>query len=275
MSFFDWAAKLLSASGIKASAKDIALFKNIHITINIGTKTTTTNEKKTLFIGYPALSEEEKDELLLKDIPQQFKGGTPVLEQNFYESIYKYKEIISINENKDFISYFTGKIPNEDIIILKASIYLKNVLISGGDSNTIKQDIIQKYGTRGKNISNLYTAGYFSSWIKPLYEELSKSSQNPSAAKEKFIKIYQEIVRCSPFAVFIHRSMTPLETKREIENKISHLKKYGIKTLNVHAIGHKNISTVKAVIKKIEKSIKFKKEVEKDGEILVIKLTIE
>jgi hypothetical protein len=275
MNFFDLVAKFLSTGGIKVDAKKVINFEKISIlnNLNIGTKTTTI-DNRTLIIDYSELSEKERRDLLSKQIPQQFKNGIPILEQGFYENVDKYKETVGTDVNKELISYFTGKLPNEDIIVLKASIYLKEVLVAGGDSDSIKQEIIQRYGTRGKNISNLYTAGYFTSWIKPLYEELTKSNSDSMATKKKFCEIYQEIVKYPPFALFIHRSMTPLEIEREIKNKISHLNRYGIKTLNIHAIGHRNIETTNKVIKKLEKSIKFKKEEVKEDAILVIKLMI-
>ncbi|MCX6704774.1 MAG: hypothetical protein NT162_00335, partial [Candidatus Woesebacteria bacterium] len=51
-----------------------------------------------------------------------------------------------------------------------------------------------------------------------------------------------------PFAIFVNRSMSINELKSTIETKIKINKKYGIKSLNIHAIGTDNIQKIKTAL---------------------------
>lgn len=116
--------------------------------------------------------------------------------------------------------------------------------------NTLS-DIIARFGERGKNICNLYTAGYFDSQIKPLYEEVGTSDLL------QFNQIYEQIVTESPYAVFIHAEMSVKNVGETVKQKMEISKKYGIKYLNIHGIGKDNVDKITILIKEFMILISF------------------
>ncbi len=151
-------------------------------------------------------------------------------------------------QHKDMVDYFRGKIPATDIEILRAAIYLKSTLDQKRPVAGIKEDLNYRYGQRGNNISNLYSAGYFESVIKPLYEEMKKL---PDFSLEQFQKTYDKIVTQIPFAVFCNKSMTAEELKQIVIMKVKRNVRYGIRQLNIHGIGRGNADKVLKVVEEL------------------------
>lgn len=254
----------------KFSIKFLNNIKNIKILNLKITKKVIVEDKRTLVLNWRQLSREGKKELS-NQLPFIVKDGGAVLEGEFKDRADDYKKQIDAPEKQELIKYFSDKIPLSDISILKASLYLKSLLESGGETRKIKQEIMIRYGNRGKNISNLCSAGYYETWIKPLYEEMRKL---PEFSKEKFLEVYNEIVNLYPFAVFIHHGMSSEEVEQIITQKIKASRQYGIKTLNIHGIGEENVAKIRKVVEKIEKEIKLKKRIEEEEGIIVVKLTL-
>lgn len=186
----------------------------------------------------------EESALVFNELPKQLEEyGTPVLETDLSESLKSYKNAISKDENKELLQFLKTKLPQDDWAILNAAIYLREVFISGGSVDRIKANIINHYGNRGKNICNLCSAGYFETWIKPLFENFDTLDKEN---KEKTLRIYDMIVMEFPFAVFVNRSMTLNTVKATIREKFALNKTYGIKTLTIHGIGNENINKIEA-----------------------------
>ncbi len=260
---WDWLIKLFP----KLKKLNLEFFKNLTF-IHIGPKIKYT-DKRSLKINFNKLSPKEKKTISNK-LPKLLESGVDILEEKFKETADDYKEKIQSASNQKVLEYFKGKIPDNDISILKASLYLKSVFESDGETKLIKSNIVNRYGVRGRHICNLCTAGYFETWIRPAYEEMSQLS---GFTLGKFLKVYEEIVEFYPFALFVHGRMSEREIKQSIEEKIKIAKKYGIKTLNIHGIGSSNLKKIRKVIDEIEIEDKFDRRVEKEGNVIVIKLT--
>lgn len=185
----------------------------------------------------------------LSVLPSQLKQEIPLLETEFHQTAAKFGNFASQPEYKDLIEYFIDKLPGEDILILKASLYLKWVLSQNMKTDRLKQDIVERYGVRGKNISNLCSAGYFETVIKVLYEEMKR---DPGFTMEKFLRVYEEIIIHYPFAVFIHRHMNAKAVETLIKKKVEDMEKYGIFTLNIHGIGKSNVKRIKKAIRELK-----------------------
>lgn len=151
----------------------------------------------------------------------------------------------SEESNNNILNYFYGKIPSGDYSILRAALFLKSQFDDGKPVDRLKRDIVDKYGERGKNISNLCTAGYFETVIKPLYEEMVKTTDDPST---KFIETYEVIIAQYPFAIFVNKMMSVDELKKVILGKITRNKKYGINYLRIHGIGEDNVRKISQIL---------------------------
>ena len=115
----------------------------------------------------------------------------------------------------------------------------------GVSISDLKRDIIMRFGDRGRNISNLCSAGYFEEFLIPLY----------NSDKENFERIYEDLIANSMLAVFVNSGMDADDIPKELERKILISKKYGFKFIHVHGIGKKNISTIKEFINSKRKDL--------------------
>lgn len=210
----------------------------------------------------------KQKEQLLKSLPKALSEGYEILESKYEEEAEDYSKKISKKKNIELIEYFQGKIPEKDLYALKASIYIKEVFDGGGDIQSLKQGLRNRYGQRGNNISNLYSAGYFETWIKPMYE--NSSSQDIQV----FLETYELIVEDFPFAIFVSRDMSVAEITREIKNKINDCQKYGIETLNIHGIGEENIFNITKAVETLQKEVEFAFDFAKKGRLFVVKVSL-
>lgn len=162
----------------------------------------------------------------------------PVLEQSVSRTL---DDISSNDKYAEQVVFFSGKIPENDLVILKAAYYLRTVHERGESITLLRQGIIQRYGSRGSNISNLCSAGYFESYIRPLYETLAKRE---NFEKEMFLGNYELIITNAPFAYFVNNNQGLADLIAKITQKLEFNKRYGLHQLTIHAIGRENISKV-------------------------------
>lgn len=212
---------------------NIVLFSKVDKSVNIN-------------IGLATPKQLEELKLVIKDLVNQ--EDYLAIDSNSEKLLTNFSEIDSREENKQIIEFFTNKIPALDLEALRASLFIKSIYDGDADHSQIsvlKGDITQRYGVRGNNISNLCTAGYFTTIIKPLYLELSKRD---GFTLDQFTARYDVIITQYPFAVFVGRHNSTEDLKAEILEKIARNKKYGIRKLNVHAIGSDNIDRIQDVL---------------------------
>lgn len=180
------------------------------------------------------LQEILRDNVLLNDKPLLLEEASKVVADLNVGDVYT-----------PIFEFFKDKLPKQDVTILRAALYMRKAHDNNLPIDRLKNDIVTRYGQHGSNISNLCTAGYFESHFKPMYEEMSKREGFTS---QVFIDSYNTIVDNAPFALFVSRPQTLDELTTLIIEKLNFNKAYGIKQLNIHAIGQDNIDKVKKLL---------------------------
>lgn len=175
----------------------------------------------------------------------------PLLEVHASQEI---EAIISTESDDDLPEFFRGKVPDVDIPILKAAAYIRQLHEKGQPVKQYKEELRERYGKHADNITNLYTAGYFETHIKPMYEELAR---RPNFNRQLFIENYEILVDGAPFAVFVKQTQTRDDLITEVAGKIATNKSYGVKTLSIHAIGDHNVKLLNDVLKEVDIVNKF------------------
>lgn len=226
-------------------------------------------DQRTQTLSLAGFSETERQRLLSSILPKALAEGTDILPKKFDENAADYKRKIGEGQNSDILEYFRDKIPSGDLPVLKASLYLRSLLRDGKDTGLVKQEIVQNYGQRGANISNLVTGGYFESWFKPLYEEMLKLS---NFSIERFHAAYNEVIINLPFTLFVKGSWNAEAVKEKIKEKLEMAEKYGIVSLNIHGIGELNVKKIRSALEVIPEINRFEKEIEEKGGVVVIRL---
>lgn len=258
------------SSIIKVDLSGLKNFK-IHIFNNNSSKTTIIKDSKVNIIQ---INIGELNKTSLKELGQIIndsvnQDSSLVIENNSQKLLQDFQAVDSKTQTQKEIEYFTGKIPQKDIEILRASIYLKSVADRGEAIHNLKTDIIARFGERGKNICNLYSTGYFNSQIKPLYQEVGTSDLL------KFNQVYEQIVTESPYAVFIHIGMSDKEVSQTVRKKMEISKKYGIKYLNIHGIGKENVDKITVLIKELTPELTSLPEITSGNKFIAVKIKFE
>ena len=234
---------------IKIDVDLAKLKKGFNLTINVNSNNKVDN--RTINIDLNTLNEKKKRELaaLLKGAVGE---GNLLLEEDTESRFEDIKFVSGQQEYKDVVEYFTYKLSKLDLQILRMAVYLKSVSDRGESVDQLKLEIRKKYGERGNNIANLYSAGYFFTLIKPLYEGMAK---DVNFSKDKFLERYNVIVMHYPFAVFVSKQMSLEDVEKEIVGKMERNKKYGIKTMNIHGIGKANVDKISEVLIQIKSDL--------------------
>jgi len=247
-------------------------FLSIHINCNNSNKTEYNDSSKTLEINPRKLSSNEKEELG-KLLQSRLDDGQVLLQQESRLLIEDFKAEERSGETQQILSFLLPIIPPGDIGIWRAALYIRKCFKEGKKIAGLKTDITHKYGDRGRNIANLCTAEYLNEWIIPLYKEFENATDDKSAAIEKFRKVYNKIVEELPFIIFVCSKMSEEQLKREIESKMERNLKGGVKFINIHGIGNRNIELIRNAILAVEKKQgKLIKSVNEENQIIFARL---
>ena len=206
--------------------------------INTGNKYESNDGNRTLSLNLNKLDDGEKEQL--KTITHEYlDSGKYLLEartKSLLDDLYDYNKM---SRNSSIVNFFRDIIPPADMEALEASLYLREKFNSNRTIvPQLKQDIVANFGSRGGNIANLCTAGYFEHFLMNLF----------NSSLEEFNRLYELIVSKSIIAVFVHFEMKKEEIKKDIRLKILLCKKYGIAFMHIHGIGKNNIEKIKEIL---------------------------
>lgn len=144
--------------------------------------------------------------------------------------------------DSQLLENFKAFIPQKDVKIVEAALFVRRLYKGGGNVTRYKQLIVQKYGSRGNNIANLISAGYYEDYLRPIYMHLLETE--PDLAIYIFGEIYEEAVTQYPFAVFVSIVKSYSQIKEEVTAKIQLNLLSEQHVLNIHGIGMQNKKTI-------------------------------
>lgn len=268
----EWIKDLISLKifpSLKNGKFNLSFFKNLSFI-----KIVNSNSNNKITNGLPIIVFDELTpaqlkgfkSLILKAFKDSKEEKTEILDAEYVKEVDDYIEKDKNDENSKLIEFFIGKIPDEDIYALKASSYIEKVFNEGKSVHDLKKQLRYKYGQRGINISNLFSAGYFKTWVKPLYENTS--------GQEDFAKAYELAVHQSPFAIFVNSDMSIVDIETRVKEKVIENKSYGIKNINIHGIGSENIKKIFKATENLTKDLKNLEVTYENAVMFVAKLKI-
>lgn len=160
--------------------------------------------------------------------------------------------------------------------LLNACVFLRMKFERGEVIEPLKAQIIRVFGTRGCNFANLCSAGYLESAFLPHYESLVKAfPENPSEAKIKFNTFYELVLNELPWTEFVSGRSNAERVTAHIIGKMERNVKNGVRTMNIHGLGEKNVKTVFKVLPEIQaKTGSVVTNTEKDRQRIYVRLEI-
>jgi hypothetical protein len=181
---------------------------------------------------------------IIEGLPAHMEHNDLLLEDKDLEHFEEVDQIVSTSSYEAELNTFVPMVPKKDLPILETAIVIK-IKYDGNESIAhIKSQLIQRFGQRAGMISNLYSAGYFHTLIKPLYESIEAGE----LAVDEYLEVYEMIVTESPLAVFIGVNATLVKAKKQLMEKIQFNKQADIGYLNIHGIGDNNITLIKTLL---------------------------
>lgn len=260
MAFFEGLKKIIPANiaeklydyDLKVSHSNSASDKNHHVD----------KDKKIVTIYLNKLTFKEKN-ILEKQVLNSFNENKLKFVEN--DKIDLVEKLIAYDkkDNGTTLTFFSNILTKNDLLALRDSLFLRDEYLSGHIISDLKKDIALAYGERGNIISNLCSAGYFEEVMIPLFNK----------SKTEFMSFYDVAVDRGVKALFVNAGMTTQTIKEEIKRRLNSAKASGLKSINIHGIGKKNIQNIKSCLikEKEDDKIKFldKKIYEKENVIIV------
>ena len=252
--------KLREITGIKFSSL-------IHIDRSVHT------EGSTIIINPNGLGDKQKRELK-KVLPiLLYESGAIVDESSVPTVDAVLNELPKIQE---IAKKITPIIPPADVPLLNACVFLRIRFDKGEGVEGLKGQIISVYGTRGGNFANLCSAGYLETWFLPMYNELVRSNpDNLGEAKARFIAIYKTILNELPWTEFVSVRVSAKKVKEHIIEKMTRNIENGVRYMNIHSLGEKNVKKIMGVLPDIQEKIgAIAVRVDKDPTRIFVRLEI-
>lgn len=166
--------------------------------------------------------------------------------------IDKYREYESKILKHKVIKTFSGILPERHISLIKTGLYIE---ILGRDNkqkeiNKINTGL-ERYSSTEKYIVNLASAGHFSQYILPTFNEF----KNLTDGLNKFLEHYNKIVNGGELALFVHGSMVSGEVLHNVIEMAKKNLKYGVvrHKIYVHATGLNNVKILNETYGDIKK----------------------
>jgi len=234
--------KLEKITGIKFSSL-VHLDRSVHFHV----------EGSTLIIDPKRLGPKQKREIQ-KVLPILLHESGAIIDESSAPTVNAV--ITQLPEIHEVARKLAPIIPQSDIPLLNACIYLR-IRFEGGDSvDGLKGQIISIYGTRGGNFANLCSAGYLETWFLPMYAALIRANpDDPSMAAAKFLVIYNRILNELPWTEFVGNRISAENLIENILEKMNRNIENGVRYLNIHSLGEKNVEKIMSILPAVQKKI--------------------
>lgn len=252
------------------SEKQVAGAGQTHKISNKGSlsinNSTTNNYNYTINLNSESFSDDDKKRLL-----DEFNNGNvQFVAQNSVSEIEDCIQREKDSGQTELIEYFKDKINSFDLQCLRTGLYVSSLLATGQKKKAagIRERAASR-SRRARNIINMASAGYFGTYIRPIFE---------NSPLEKASAEYEEAVKYMPEMIFVNSGMTDGHVVNAIEEKIRKKEKYHlqVKKIIVNGLGScvETIQKVEAILSKSHPEYEAGLEIKTSGNIRQGKLTI-
>lgn len=208
-------------------------------------------KSKDLLIIIPNNPCDEDREILFGIIRKIHNMGGLLWKDSKVKVLDSYKEYIDDEDginDKEILLFYENIIPKNDLNALKSSLFLRSESRKNKNIAGYKQDIIERFGERGNNISNLCTAGYFDVEFKNLHSSISKAD---------FDAYYEMVVGDKARALFVNSRMTVEDLIYQVEKIVAKALRYGMPDFKIHGKGQGNVDIIDKFVAEAKKDDRY------------------
>ncbi len=266
MGFLDILSALKEIVKVDIGDINIHMFNNIRFRTNEdGSDVTIDHEAKTISIDPEKFDDTQKKAFEEKVSPLLLDSGKTILDEKRVD-ILRLAEQTSDEE----AAFFKNLLRKNDYKALLAAKIIKEKFSKNENVDDLRDQLWRRYPDRGINISNLYSAGYFSQF-KEIYSELVVHYGGD--ANKKFLELFDLFVEGPPDILFVGRTRTREDTHSILDQKAGVCKRYGIKKIRIHAIGRENISKAKFAIAELQSQMEFNVKFEEKDSVFMAEIS--
>lgn len=234
-----------SKISIKGEGNNSVVYHNTHNTynFNINIESIENPEQRALMAEF------------IRDCYLQKDGSQPLIAEETATGVKEFLLTETTSNANQIIEKIKDFIPQDDVRIIRAANHVRRLYKEGlGGIDRLKEDIGYRWGPRGRNITNLLTAGYFENYIVPI---LTKKMENPIPSMSRK-DIYEVIVNETAFSVFVPRNITIEDLKTKIiTQSIRNVEEFSRRYINIHALGARNVKKVNRAVKELYEITEF------------------
>jgi len=221
------------------------------------------NSTKTINLNISGVTPTDKEQLA-ELLRVKIDEGNTLIDEKSVKIIEDFREEEQGTYSVEIINFFQNKVSSIDLKIIRGALYIQKLADNGKDFQEIKNDLIERYGERARNISNMCGEGYFNRYFIPYYNLLMSTGTEEEDAIASFNQFFNVVVRELPFTVFVCQMMAPKEVYATITQKVSKLRSYGFQHINIHGIGKRNMEVIRKAIDDVLEEHKLKKVITTD-----------
>jgi len=264
MAFFEGLKKIIPAKVAEESFEFDLKLSNSKSKSEVNFKVDKKNKILTIYLNKLTFKE---NEILKKHLLKDF--GFNKLKFVESDSIDLITKLIAYNKKDDgkTLNFFENILTPNDLLALRDSLFLRDEFYAGNNVSSLKSDISYAHGERGNIISNLCSAGYFEEVMIPLYNR----------SKTDFHEFYDLAVDRGVKALFVNGRMSVTDITTEIERRLVSAHSSGLKSINIHGIGEKNVQNIKkslsAIIEK-GKSNFLRKNIAEESNVIIVEMIL-
>lgn len=160
------------------------------------------------------------------------------------------KSFEDTSEVRGLLKFFKHRLKTNDFLRMRMGLYIKhlNETERFSQANIYWRQVTIGQRQRDRRIIELASAGYFSTFFRPLYKYLEKSNSN--TAQKRFGKELESILEDMRFAIFVSSGLKVNEiADKVIKQAVSNIK-YGVKAdvISLHAAGKQQVTRVRQAV---------------------------
>lgn len=167
-----------------------------------------------------------------------------VIEEHAEGRIEEMREVEAQPDNRALLNSLQPYLSSQDYLALRSALVLQAQFKAGQPVIKLKAELLNRFGTRGTNIANMCSAGYF----EQVAQYVSQHQGDHGFSVERFRGNLERFITESAYAFFVKSTLSDIAVAETLSQMIYRNARYGQNTLVIHAFGSRNVARVGSIV---------------------------